>query len=711
MKFFCLSILFLLLANTCLPQIRLGPIPKEGILLNKGWRFHAGDNPAWATPDYNDRDWLKVNPDIDVHHLLKQYKDAGIGWFRLRMHFDSSLLDSSFALVISQVVASEIYLNGKLIYKFGNVSSDYDKEKTYSLRNQPFSIHFGRQDIQELAVHYSFSPKRFITLFNTNQSIGLTLKSSNQSFTDFASSTGLQFSLLTGIVAMYLTLGLFCLYFFISFHKEKSYLFMAINSFGQAISLLLYCLLFSVINSLTTASFIFILANTISSICLVFALNAFYLFFNTSKPSYYKVFLIYVALAIPVSFIGYTSARLTIAIFGTLLTLGVLHATIKAVFNQRSGAWIILVGLSISFLCGIANVYSVLSDKLVQAGFYAAMIFTTVPVFMTFFIAGEFARVGLALQKRVIEVKELSDKTIVQEQEKQQILATQNEKLETEVEHRTAQLNKSLQELKSTQAQLIQSEKMASLGELTAGIAHEIQNPLNFVNNFSEVNREMLEELKAERLKPNAERDEALEEDLINDVIDNEAKINHHGKRADAIVKGMLQHSRSSTGVKEPADINALADEYLRLSYHGLRAKDKNFNAEMKTDFDQSISNINIIPQDIGRVLLNLYNNAFYAVNQQKSGNHISYNPTVSVSTKKSGNIVIITVSDNGNGIPQNIVDKIFQPFFTTKPTGQGTGLGLSLSYEIIKSYGGEIKVTSEKGEGSEFVIQLPITA
>ncbi|MGN6803042.1 MAG: sensor histidine kinase, partial [Ginsengibacter sp.] len=238
---------------------------------------------------------------------------------------------------------------------------------------------------------------------------------------------------------------------------------------------------------------------------------------------------------------------------------------------------------------------------------------------------------------------------------------------------------------------------------------HEIQNPLNFVNNFSEVNREMLEELKAERLKPNAERDESLQHELINNVIENLKKINHHGKRADAIVKGMLQHSRQSSGQKEPTDINALADEYLRLSYHGLRAKDKSFNVDIKTDFDESIGKINIIPQDIGRVLLNLFNNAFYAVSKSQEEQGKEFEPTVSVSTKKSGNTVLITVSDNGNGIPQKIIDKIFQPFFTTKPTGQGTGLGLSLSYDIIKAHGGEIKVESKEGEGSEFIIQIPV--
>ena len=268
-------------------------------------------------------------------------------------------------------------------------------------------------------------------------------------------------------------------------------------------------------------------------------------------------------------------------------------------------------------------------------------------------------------------------------------------------------IEKAYQQLKSTQAQLIQSEKMASLGELTAGIAHEIQNPLNFVNNFSEINKELVAELQNELKTGNAE--EAIA--ISNDIKENEEKINHHGKRADSIVKGMLQHSRVSTGHKEPTDINMLADEYLRLSYHGMRAKDKAFNATIQTDFDNSIEKINIIPQDIGRVLLNLYNNAFYALAEKAKQQTNGYEPLISVSTKKTNDKVEIKVKDNGNGIPQNIVDKIFQPFFTTKPTGQGTGLGLSLSYDIVKAHGGEIKVETKKGEGSEFVIQLMINS
>ncbi|HTL07776.1 MAG TPA: ATP-binding protein [Chitinophagaceae bacterium] len=322
-------------------------------------------------------------------------------------------------------------------------------------------------------------------------------------------------------------------------------------------------------------------------------------------------------------------------------------------------------------------------------------------------------------QRKAIETERLR----AQEKEKQYALTEAiKSQLEIQVAERTAaltqqkeELQQALTELQSTQAQLIQSEKMASLGELTAGIAHEIQNPLNFVNNFSEVNTELMAEMKTAIDSGDMEEVKAI----ADDIIANEQKINYHGKRADAIVKGMLQHSRSSGGQKEPTDINALADEYLRLAYHGLRAKDKSFAATMKTDFDESIGKINVIPQDLGRVILNLITNAFYVVAEKKRPltpdgrvNLASkdYVPTVTVSTKKTGNKVEIKVADNGNGIPAHILDKIFQPFFTTKPTGQGTGLGLSMSYDIVtKGHGGELKVSTKENEGSVFTILLPL--
>jgi len=296
------------------------------------------------------------------------------------------------------------------------------------------------------------------------------------------------------------------------------------------------------------------------------------------------------------------------------------------------------------------------------------------------------------------------------------------------------EIEKAYTELKATQAQLIQSEKMASLGEMTAGIAHEIQNPLNFVNNFSEVNKELLGELREEIEAGNLDAVKSI----ANDLEDNEEKVTFHGKRADAIVKSMLLHSRSSSGQKELTDINSLCDEYLRLSYHGLRAKDKSFNAEFHTDLDPILPKVEVVRQDIGRVLLNLVNNAFYAVKEKQASSQTSdasnekvianskqqtansvappqppqgreYKPEVTVSTKNLGATIEIRVKDNGNGIPQNILDKVFQPFFTTKPTGQGTGLGLSLSYDIVKAHSGELKVETTPGEGSEFILVLPI--
>jgi two-component system NtrC family sensor kinase len=348
---------------------------------------------------------------------------------------------------------------------------------------------------------------------------------------------------------------------------------------------------------------------------------------------------------------------------------------------------------------------------------------------MTIGSAIEAMLLSFALGNRIKIYKDEKDRAqqiaLQSLEEKKQFVLEQNILLESKVNERTEALKKANEhlttankELQSTQAQLIQSEKMASLGELTAGIAHEIQNPLNFINNFSDVNKELIIEVK-HALK-NGNKDEATL--IVNDIDENEQKINNHGKRADAIVKSMLQHSRKSTGEKVPVDINALADEYLRLAYQGFRAKDKSFNATLHTQFDNSIGKIAAVPQDLGRVLLNLYNNALYAVNEKKLTLHdpIGYSdpnvyvPTVTVATtlnQLSGEkvAVLISVKDNGVGIPQKVVDKIFQPFFTTKPSGQGTGLGLSLSYDIIKSHAGKIRVETKEGEGAEFVIELPV--
>ncbi len=299
------------------------------------------------------------------------------------------------------------------------------------------------------------------------------------------------------------------------------------------------------------------------------------------------------------------------------------------------------------------------------------------------------------------------------QEEELRISTERRAELESLVQERTVELSKqkeelqeTVKELKLTQTQLIQSEKMASLGELTAGIAHEIQNPLNFVNNFSEVSMELLDEMEEELNK--GDKDEAIA--IAADIKQNLEKIRHHGQRADGIVKGMLQHSRASSGQKEPTDISALADEYFRLAYHGLRAKDKSFNAELVTHFDDKLPKVSMVPQDIGRVMLNLFTNAFYAVQQKQKTAGPEYKPTVEVTTSAEKKSITVKVKDNGIGVPDAIKEKIMQPFFTTKPTGEGTGLGLSLAYDmVVKGHGGVLDVTSKDGEGSEFIIKLPI--
>ncbi|MCP9765963.1 GHKL domain-containing protein [Lacihabitans soyangensis] len=314
-------------------------------------------------------------------------------------------------------------------------------------------------------------------------------------------------------------------------------------------------------------------------------------------------------------------------------------------------------------------------------------------------------------------------KALKKEEEKNRIVVGENEKLEMLVKERTSeilaqkeQLESTVEELKATQNQLVQQEKLASLGELTAGIAHEIQNPLNFVNNFSELNIELISELKEALTSNDKAAASELIEEILGDITQNTEKINHHGKRAASIVKGMLQHSRTNTGQKEPTDINALADEFLRLSYHGLRAKDKTFNADFKAELDPNLPMIDAVPQDLGRVFLNLINNAFYACNERAKNNTQtqaaeSYKPNVTISTQNINGTIVVTVKDNGSGISEENIEKIFQPFFTTKPTGKGTGLGLSLAYDIVtKGHGGNMEVESMVGVGTTFIIKLPIS-
>ncbi|GAB2532676.1 hypothetical protein GCM10027085_24490 [Spirosoma aerophilum] len=380
---------------------------------------------------------------------------------------------------------------------------------------------------------------------------------------------------------------------------------------------------------------------------------------------------------------------------GLIQVLYSLVMSILAIRQNFNPAWYFLFGAITYYLISLVQIVCVtLTIPLTFWSLNSAPIASALEILLFTF----------GLTYKVNLLKKHQDEAIQQQlrltKENEQLVESQNRVLEEKVEQRTA-------ELRASQAQLIQKEKLASLGELTAGIAHEIQNPLNFVNNFSEVSTELVTELEDEQQKPN--RDIELESEILGDLKQNLEKITHHGQRASSIVRGMLEHSRTSTGEKAPTDLNALADEYLRLAYHGLRAKSKDFSADLKTEFDPNLSLVNVVPQELGRVLLNLYNNAFYAVQQRVKLAEPDYQPSVRVSTRQEPGRLVIRVHDNGIGIPDTIRAKIFQPFFTTKPTGEGTGLGLSLSYDIItKGHGGTLNVLTETFLFTEFIVTLP---
>jgi two-component system, NtrC family, sensor kinase len=685
--------------------IHLDKIPAEGILLDKGWRFHEGDDSAWTNPAFDDKDWQPINPSLDIRHI-PQIQNVPVFWLRLKLQVDSSLMDQPLGITLSQVGASEIYLDGRLLYKFGTVSAENKKEHTKYLLNRPFSIKLGSNKIQTIAVRYSYEPKGFLVKYgNDNSCLHIELNRVDLTFSNNQKQTRNTFIRELTMAALRLMLVFICFGLYFSFRAQKAYLYIGIRSFLTLSGGILLGLISRELTNTTLVCTILFIAFAINELSSLIGLHGVYLLYNQNKTWVYSALILFAFFSLASILLFYDHGANIYGIYYMLYSLELARLNLVAIRNNRPGAIILFIS-TVLFFFFIACTFIAANYYSLNAGYLFVFLAVMVePFAWSLFMVGEYARTGIALQARVKEVEDLSQKAIAQEQEKQQLLANQNEMLEFKVSERTSQLNESIINLKSTQAQLVQSEKMASLGELTAGIAHEIQNPLNFINNFSEVNKELLFEIKEEIDKEKFSEVKAI----ANDVIENEEKINQHGKRVDAIVKSMLQHSKSSTGQKEPTDINVLIDEYLRLAYHGIRAKEKSFNAVIETDYDQTIGNINIIQQDIGRVLLNLYNNSFYAISEKKKRFLEGYEPTVSVSTKKENSHVKIRVNDNGNGIPQKVLNKIFQPFFTTKPTGQGTGLGLSLSYDIIKDQGGEIWVETKEGEYTEFIIRLDL--
>jgi two-component system, NtrC family, sensor kinase len=690
------------------PVFNLNKLSNQDTLLS-GWKFHPGDNPQWAKPDFDDSHWQLADPGTDITKF-DQLKNAGVGWLRLHIKTDSSVARQQIMAWVSQYSASEIYLDGKLIQQYGYIGHDPAKTSAVTPGGELFALKLKGGIDQVIAVRLGYqSGILYISpLFTPLSAFSMYINGYKEATENSENSSKLNQELL---VMNAIATGIFLILCFIHF-------FYFIFDRSQKISLyyLLYCLSIFYIyltfifiyyqghsEKVSVNMLIFDLGTVSFCIAFLFLVLVVYVLFGYRKRTVFKVLTI---LAVATIYSIYRDdiigSFIDTIVFPVLCMLEVMRICILAYKQKKKHAGIITL-----FICLYIILYvweGLLDQTTILATILIYFVFLGLPVAIAIYLGIKTASTNRVLKITLDEVRMLSAQNLAHEREKQEILASQNELLEKQVTERTSELNQSLTHLKQTQSQLIQSEKMASLGELTAGIAHEIQNPLNFVNNFSEVSTELIDEMNEEINKGDMKEAKLIAQDLK----ENLEKINHHGKRAGDIVKGMLQHSRKSSGQKELTDINALADEYLRLSYHGLRAKDKNFNADMKTDFDESIGKINIIPQDIGRVLLNFFNNAFYAVNEQKSHNSISYAPTVFVRTQKFDGKIQITVRDNGNGIPQKILDKIFQPFFTTKPTGQGTGLGLSLSYDIVKAHGGEIKVKSKEEEGSEFIIELP---
>ena len=671
-------------------------IPAEGVSLDNGWKWHTGDNPDWAKVNFDDSKWESINPALSVPELKQITTDSSL-WLRLKFKTD---IAKSVALAITQSGASEIFLNGHLIHSFGKIDPQQKKTIAYDPLNDYLIMNLDSAE-NTLAIRYYFQQDLQYKAFFSAQfpffssrfySNSYSIKQDNKVVTYFWDGFN------SGVYAI---LFIVHFIFFLSYMPTRANLWYSLWALLSSI-ISYFLLMIELTHSLEAKNNYILYSNIISPLQNILLFYSIYLLLKLKNVRFIIFFATFSFLSL-LNFSGnwYFNLLLLVGYVSIVIYMGI------TAWNQgvQGGIYVVFgmvafIVFWFSFLLSYTFGWGQLSHDVL---FHLATL--SLPVSTSILLGLEFRSTNKLLIKNLAEVNKLSI-------EKQQMLSIQNETLEKLVTERTFALNQSLENLKSAQAQLIQSEKMASLGELTAGIAHEIQNQLNFVNNFSELSKELLDEMKTEL--DNGNTDDAKE--IADDVIQNLEKINHHGKRAGDIVKSMLQHSQTSTGKTEPTNINALADEYLRLAYHGLRAKDKDFNVTIKTDFDSSIGSISIIPQDIGRVLLNLYNNAFYAcaeqsrsvVAEKKKQQPEGYEPTVSVSTKKVNGKIEIRVGDNGNGISPKIVDKIFQPFFTTKPTGQGTGLGLSLSYDIVKAHGGEIKVETKEGEGTEFCIVLP---
>ena len=701
-------------------------IPADGLQLNKYWKFKTGDNVEWSKPDFDDSDWVSIDPTKEINRL-KSIKNSNVKWLRLHI-FVKNKQTNPIGLMINQIGASEIYLNGQFIYRFGVLSSDSTKIIAYDPLNHIIHLPIDSIGNYTLAVKYALQPNiRYTNIFSVSKNILFDgtivnlMPKLNEQREIFAYKIGLDIF----ILGISFILFLLIFVFYLSQRNDSTKLFLALYLFGTT-----FIRLFKIIgqtnNSVEYRYYYLNFANCLLGFVIICLAIVVYRISKKRLDNFFNVLVAFqIFYVISSSITQEKNYQTLLLFFGNLYSFfvlirlliigakkGIKGFYVLSAFILFAIFGLLFISFSVIFLnyslapLNINKLNYGISPYLIDIIFTISSI--SIPVGLSLFMGIEINTTNNELKKQIVENEKLKNDAISYEKEKQQILATQNETLETLVENRTSELNNSIETLKATQNQLIQSEKLANLGELTAGISHEIQNPLNFVNNFSELSIDLVKDLKFEIEKPTI--DKSYVDELFEDLIQNQNKINHHGKRASSIVKGMLEHSRTSTGQREWININQLSDEYFRLSYHGLRAKDKSFNANCITRFDDNLPEIKAIQQDLGRVFLNLMNNAFYAVNdKRKQINDPNFQPTVEVSTRFMDNQIEFSIKDNGNGIPESIKSKIFQPFFTTKPSGEGTGLGLSLSYDIItKGHNGTIEIETIENEGTTFIIKLP---
>jgi two-component system, NtrC family, sensor kinase len=659
-----------------------------------GWVYKPGNDTTWAQEQIEHTGWERLKPSaINAGMAVNGKFEA---WFRAKIMLDSSFIGKKIGFRIGRWVSMDLYVDGHKQHSFGNTTiPGYENWYWFGA---PTTVDLRPGEVHIIAIHLV----DYVSPLHRNK---LKFEISDNAYQQLVRITGPNYMYdsvqLVQEVSHYSAIwisvmGLLSVLFWLLYFQnsdQRNLMLIALYTTSGTLNLLSLVVAEAMGGiSFATYSILFYLSHLFGRMNGIMMLMLLVKIFNRPVRLALVVFLTLFGV---VCLIDIFVLNLSIQVYTASAVVAVSsYYTISSWKKLMGAQWYVVFGLFSSLLFGVIYIINYSIHKTLLFPFMYLLgtgIYLSMPFFLMVYVAARFREIISDVRHNANLVVQLS------EEKKEQVL-NQKKILEDEVARQTVELRTSLEHLKSTQSQLIQSEKMASLGELTAGIAHEIQNPLNFVNNFSEVNKELAEELEEEVDKGNTTEVKAL----AKDIKENQEKILHHGKRADAIVKGMLQHSRSSSGTKEPTDINALADEYLRLAYHGLRVKDKSFNATLNTDYDQTIGNINIIPQDIGRVILNLITNAFYAVNEKQKAESVkpgsNYEPAVSVSTKKSGDKILISVKDNGNGIPDSIKEKIFQPFFTTKPTGQGTGLGLSLSYDIVKAHGGELKVETTEG-------------